>query len=109
LLTKADAVMQGKMNFDGKEPTEIRREVVIAKMGDSAKDLSDAEMIGAFKMLTANIKPRSGVDRLADNLSLLGQGGRSMNNGDPKALKDAAYGEMVNTLQNAWKTPAARA
>jgi uncharacterized protein len=108
LLLKADAVMDGKADFTGKEANEIRRIAVMAKMGDSAKDLSDAEMVGAFKILTANLKPRSGTDRLADSLSLLGQGGGS-NQNEPKVLKDKAYGDYVHNLTGAWKTPAAAA
>jgi hypothetical protein len=106
LLLKADAVMEGKADFNGKDVAEIRRTVVMAKMGDSAKDLTDAEMVGAFKILTANLKPRSGTDRLADSLGLLGQGGGSDEN-NPKALKDAAYGQYVNNLRDAWRTPPA--
>ena len=100
LLMKAHAAMDGKIDFDGKEPAEIRRTVVMAKMGDAAKDLSDAEVVGAFKILTANIKPSSGIDRLADSLQDLRFGGRQ---NDPKAIRDAAYEEYTKNLSNAWK------
>jgi len=103
LLLKADAAMEGRGNFDGKEDAQIRREVVTAKLGDAAKDLSDAELVGAFRAVTANLKPRSGTDRLADSLSLLGQGGGADQN-NPKALKDAAYQAYVKRQQDAWKT-----
>ena len=102
LLLKADAVMDGKADFSGKEPVEIRRIVVAAKLGDAAKTLTDDEVVGAFKALTANIKPRSGTERLADNLSLLSLGGGG-NQNNPQALRDAAYAEHVEKLTNAWK------
>jgi hypothetical protein len=104
LLLKAHAAMDGKADFDGKEPAEIRRTVVMAKMGDAAKDLTDAEVVGAFKILTANIKPSTGVDRLADNLSLLNLSGGARQN-DPRAIKDAAYDEYTKNLSNAWRGP----
>jgi uncharacterized protein len=104
LLLKASAAMDGKADFDGKDAAEIRRTVVLAKMGDAAKDLTDAEMVGAFKAVTANIKPRTGVDRLTDNLSLLNLGGGSSEN-NPKAIKDAAYEEYVKSQTNAWRSP----
>lgn len=104
LLVKADALMDGKGQFDGKDAAQIRREVVMAKMGDAGKDLSDAEMVGAFKYLAANVKPRTGTDRLADSLSLLNQGGGDQN--DPRAIKDAAYAAYVNRLGVAWKKSA---
>jgi hypothetical protein len=106
LLLKAGAAMDGKVDFDGKEPAEIRRTVVMAKMGDAAKDLSDAEVVGAFKILTAGIKPSTGVDRLADSLGALSFGGGSRQN-DPRAVKDAAYEEYTKSLSNAWRTPRA--
>lgn len=107
LLLKADAVMEGKGNFDGKSAEEIRRQVVMAKMGDAAKDLSDAEMIGAFKILTASIKPRSGTDRLADSLNLLGNNAGTNMHDSPTAARDAAYQEYVKRQQDAWKQPRA--
>ena len=104
LMLKADAAMEGKIDFNGKRPEDIRRVVVLSKMGDAAKSLSDAEVIGAFKALTANIKPRSGTDRLADNLQILQFGGGAHLQ-DAKTLKDAAHAEYVNRLSNAWKGP----
>jgi uncharacterized protein len=105
LLLKADAVMNGKADLNGKEPAEIRRIVVEAQLGDAAKGLTEDEVAGAFKAVTANIKPRSGVDRLTDSLSLLNLGGG--NRTDPKAIKDAAYEEYVKNLTNAWRPRAA--
>ena len=104
LLLKANAAMDGKANFDGKEPAEVRRIVVDAKLGDAAKGLTDNEVVGAFKALTANVKLQSGVDKLTDSLSQLQHSGGQ---NDPKAIKDAAYGEMVKGLTNAWRTPRA--
>jgi hypothetical protein len=103
LLLKADAAMEGKGQFDGKDDATIRREVVLAKLGDAAKELTDAEVIGAFKAVTANLKARSGTDRLADSLNLLGQGGGS-DTTNPKAVKDAAYQGYIKNIQDAWKS-----
>jgi hypothetical protein len=107
LLMKAGAAMDGKADFTDKEPEEIRRMVVVAKMGDAAKDLTDAEIVGAFKAVTADIKQRTGVDRLTDDLSLLNLGGGGSKN-DPKAVRDAAYEEYVKSQSNAWRPRAAQ-
>ena len=105
LLLKADAVMEGKADFTGKEPAEIRRMVVQAKLGDAFKNLADDnEVSGAFKTLTAGVKPRTGADRLADSLSALQMGGGSDQN-SPKAIKDAAYSDYVKSLSGAWRNP----
>ena len=109
LMVKADAVMEGKVNFDGKDPAEIRRMVVTAKLGDAVtKALATDEAIaGAFQAIIANVKPRSGTDRLADNLSMLQHGGGS-DQSNPKAMKDAAYGDYINRIGQAWRGPAAQ-
>jgi len=107
LMLKADAAMEGKADFTGKQPEEIRRIVVQAKMGDAAKDLTDGEVVGAFKAITADLKPRSGTDRLADNLAMLQHGGGNANS--PQAIKDAAYEEYTKNLTSAWRSrPAAQ-
>ena len=102
LIAKADAALEGKVDLTGKEPAEIRRTVAVALLGDSAKSMTDDEVSGAFKALTANVKPRTGTDRLADGLLALGHGGgnRSPNS---KEIKDAAYAERVKVLNDAWK------
>jgi hypothetical protein len=110
LLMKANAAMDGKLSLDdclAKTDAEIHRVVVTAHLGDEiAKTFSDEQLAGAFKAITAKIKPSNGVDRLADNLSLLQHGGGNQN--DPKALKDAAYDAYVSSLNNAWKPRAAQ-
>jgi cation transport regulator ChaB len=109
LLTKANAVMEGKVSFDGKEPAEIKRMVVEAKLGDGAKGLSDAEINGAFKWASASVTvtPARGTERLADDLSLLSFGGGTRH--DPQAIKDAAYEKYCNSLGTAWKSHRAAA
>jgi uncharacterized protein len=108
LLMKANAAMGGKstFNFDT-DPAVIQRAVVAAKYGEEfAKTLDAAQMSGAFKAVTADIKAQaSGVDRLADGLGMLQFGGGNGN--DPRALKDAAYRQHVQDLSNAWRTPQA--
>lgn len=42
---------------DGKTDAEIRKEAVIAKLGDSAKDMADAAIEGAFAALTKDAAP----------------------------------------------------
>lgn len=105
LLMKANAAMDGKADFNGKEPAEIHRIVVDALMGPAGKEIPDNQLDGAFKALTASLKPRTGVDRLADSLSGLNQQGLGTGANDPKAIKDAAYREYVTNLSTAWKTP----
>jgi cation transport regulator ChaB len=103
---KADALMQGKVNFDGKEPAEIKRAVATAQLGDVSA-MSDGEVAGAFLALTRDVKiggmSGHGVSRMADALSGLNFGGGSLV--DAKALRDAAWLERQKAQQNAWKGP----
>lgn len=55
LTDKAKALVAGLV-IDGKTDAAIRREVVTAKLGDAAKDMSDAQIEGAFSVLTADEK-----------------------------------------------------
>ena len=103
LLMKANTALDGKADFNGKEDAEIHRIVVDTLLGDAGKAIPNDQLPGAFRALTADLKPRNGVDRLADSLSQLNHGGGTTN--DPVKIKDAAYQEYVNNLSNAWKTP----
>lgn len=49
---------------DGKTDVAIRKEAVIAKLGDAAKDMADAGIEGAFVALTKDAKPATGVQPL---------------------------------------------
>lgn len=82
--------------IDGKDDAAIRKEAVAAKLGDAAKDMSDAAIEGAFVALTKDAQPAgAGVQPL----------------GSPAVMTDAAT-EYVNdrnkqrrALSDAWKTP----
>jgi len=99
---KADAVMGGKIDFDDKELMDIRRIVVTAQLGDEVRSYSDDQIVGAFRAITRDVKPRTGTDRLADSLNGLQFGGGGSGNA-LKDMKDAAYAERNKLLADAWK------
>lgn len=69
---------------DGKDAAAIRKEAVTAKLGDAAKDMSDAAIEGAFAALTKDAKPAgSGVQPL-------GAPTNTSNFADAVALRDMA-------------------
>lgn len=49
--------LQPGIVVDGKSDADIRKEAVTAKIGDSAKDMADAAIEGAFLALTKDAKP----------------------------------------------------
>ena len=98
LIDQAKKTLGATFDAKGKSDVAIQREVVRKALGDSAKDMSDAEIGGAFKVVAA--KPA--VDPLRRAL------------GDLKApVLDGqegvtAHNEMVNRITNAWQKPAAQ-
>lgn len=81
---------------DGKTDAAIRKEAVVAKLGDSARDMSDAGIEGAFTALTKDAKPAAaGVQPI----------------GSPVIVGDAAK-QMTDAYaaandHNAWRTAGA--
>ncbi|MEV5031631.1 DUF2213 domain-containing protein [Sphingobium sp. LMC3-1-1.1] len=83
---------------DGKTDAEIRKEAVSAKLGDSAKDMADAAIEGAFLAFTKDAKaPDPLRDALKDGLRV----------NDTYAEVATAYDAMVSELTDAWKPKAA--
>lgn len=61
-LVTAAKVIDAQIVTDGKSDADIRKAVVVSRMGeDSVKDVSDAEITGMFKALTKDAKPNDSV------------------------------------------------
>jgi hypothetical protein len=85
---------------DGKSEAEIRKTVVSARLGDAAKDMDDAAISGAFKVLTTDVK----VDPVRNALS-----GGVVNVGDAKAEFEKAREKQIAALRDAHKSAPAKA
>ena len=75
---------------DGKSDAEIRKEAVTAKLGDSAKDMADAAIEGAFLAFTKDAKVDPLRETLKDGLKIVAN--------DAAQMEDAAYKQMVARL-----------
>lgn len=86
---------------DGKTLPEIKRQIVDAKLGDTAKGWSDEQVAVSFDTLGANVKVvGDGVTRTVQAFSA------------PNAqhnVKDAALDKRDARVRDAWKGPAANA
>lgn len=103
VVNKAKVLLGDAYVFDGKTVEAIRKDAVIVGLGDSAKDMDDATVVGAFMALTKDAKPANSATQIADAL-------RSRPHSAPQTVdaRDAAYAENVKNLENAWKnTPGA--
>ncbi|PWT71216.1 MAG: hypothetical protein C5B60_11170, partial [Chloroflexi bacterium] len=104
-ISKARAILGSNFSDKGKTVDAIRREVVASRMGDAAtKAWSDSEIAAAFTMVEVPGGIRDAVAAFAGQVRPGGPG-----YGDPQAVKDAAYGDMVKDLSNAWMSPERRA
>jgi len=100
LIAQAKAV-HPELVTDGKTEAEIRKAVVDAKLGDVAKDMDEAAIGGAFKVLAKDVKP---IDPVRNALS-----GGVVSIGDAKAEYDKARDAAKKNLSEAWKGAPAKA
>ncbi len=92
LVAKATAI-DPKVVTDGKTAAEIRKAVVLAKVGDAAKDKSEAYIDAMFDLLG---DAKTGTDPLKDALADLSK----TPVGD---ARDTAHQAMLDRNANAWK------
>jgi hypothetical protein len=102
-LGKAKSLIGDALVVEGKTDVEIRRQVVDAKLGDTAKGWNDDMVTASFNTLTSAVviddkQPINDFQRL--NVVLKNGGGT-----DPVAK---SYSEYEQALTNRWKTAGAR-
>jgi hypothetical protein len=107
VITAAGSILDSKTyTFDGKSSETIRRDAVSLKLGDSAKGMDDATIVGAFTALTADaVKKGSGTRQFADNLRQANFAGQTVTN-DAATARDAAFAENTKRLNDAWRSKA---
>lgn len=96
VIGKAKAILGDKLVIKDKSNSDIRRQVVDAKLGDKAKGWDDNKVSAAFDTMTADVKAADGVTVLAADLSR--PGFRPF--GDQNT---AAYDSYDKKLQNRWQ------
>lgn len=102
VITRAKPLVGDQYVFDGKTVEQIRKDAVVAGLGDEGKTMDDATVIGAFTALTKDAKPGDSAAQLADATMRRPHGGTHVVDAREKALadRDAA-------LSNAWKPQSA--
>lgn len=60
VIGKGRALLGNALVIDGKTIADIRKQVVAAKLGDSAKAWNDDQVAASFATLTADVKPQGG-------------------------------------------------
>ena len=97
---KAKAVLGDKLEIDGKSVEDMRKQVVTAKMGDAAKDWTDAQIAASFASLTADVKAET-VDPLGKTLA-------TAQTRDDRSALEQSYAERDKRMADAWRSkPAA--
>lgn len=96
VIADAKAITGKDVTADGKTDAAIRREAVEAKLGDAAKNLDDAAILGAFKALRVAAPADPVRDALSGGLRVVG---------DASQQADAAWDKSVTDL-NSWRKEA---
>lgn len=101
VIGKAKAIAPSIVT-DGKTDAEIRKAAVTAKLGDTAKDMADAAIEGAFTALTKDAKADGGT-------TFVQPIGQPVNVADAETAFADAQRKASEARRNAWKTPATSA
>jgi hypothetical protein len=100
LVSDAKRIAPQAAISDAASDAEIRRAAVAARLGDKAKDMSDAAIEGAF----AALAPAGGADPLR---AAIGDAATVPAIGDARARADAARAARLKEMTGAWKGQAA--
>jgi hypothetical protein len=105
VIGKARAMIGDKLTVEGKSDADMRKQVVLEKLGDVAKTWDDAQIKVSFDTLTAGVKVEDGQvvgssAVIAHDFSRPG----SYSLGDNRAA-DLALEKYNKTMANNWKSP----
>lgn len=110
MVDKSKAVMGDKAStlvVDGKTDAEIRKQVVLAKVGDVAKDWSDDQIRVSFDTLTSGVDVSKTVDTSANRPGGIQSQVNSFSSPAPVNDSEKVYDARDRRLAEAWKGPAA--
>lgn len=96
LIGDAQRVLGSGFDASGKADAEIRRAVVSHVLGDAAKDMTDAEVSGAYKVAA---KAPAGADPIRQTIA------SGLRANDGATVINDAHAAMVDRLRNGWMTP----
>lgn len=103
VIASAKKIMGDKFTTDKLSVQQIRRAVVDAKLGNTAKGWTDDQILVSYNTIAASAPTRGGVqDAVTVFSGRPGAGYGATQDADPR---DAAYNDMVKDLQDAWKGP----
>lgn len=98
---RADVIAKAKvlapaLVADGKSDADIRKEAVTVKLGDTAKDMADAAIEGAFLALTKDAKPTSATVVPIGDAAVIA---------DELTAYHTDRAKQRTAITGAWKTP----
>lgn len=98
------AVNDAKADFKSKSVNDIRRQVVDARLGNTAKNWTDAQVEASFDSLTAGFEKKSNGNSgdFRDAAQAFSRPGFVIN--DAQTTKDAAYQEYNDSVSKAWQS-----
>lgn len=97
------ALGDAKADFKTKSVGEIRRQVVDSRIGQKAKDWTDAQIEASFDSLTASFEPSKTSGNAADAAAAFSRPSFSYTADAAQKAKDAMYDEYNANLAKAWQ------
>lgn len=98
---KARAVLGDKLVVTGKTEADMRRQVVDAKLGDSAKGWSDDQVAASFATLTAGVKADARINTADQAVHVFS--GQPTPLTDRETAQEANYDKYNKRIEDAWK------
>lgn len=97
------ALGDAKADFKTKSVGEIRRQVVDARLGQKAKDWTDAQVEASFDSLTAGFESSKTSGNVADAAAAFSRPSFAYTADAAQKAKDAMYDEYNDNLAKAWQ------
>ena len=94
-VQRAKAIIGDTLVIEGKTDADMRKQVVLAKLGDTAKDWNDDMVTASFNTLSVVPDSGNGLQHVVQIVANNPVGG------DPRI---AAYTQYDTDLSNRWKT-----
>jgi hypothetical protein len=96
-VQRAKAIIGDTLVIEGKTDADMRKQVVLAKLGEVAKDWNEDMITASFNTLTVSDNGSNGLQHVVNVVA----NSDLSNSGDPRIK---AYTQYDNDLSNRWKT-----
>ena len=98
VIAKATSVLGDKLIVLDKTESDMRKQVVVSKLGDACKDWTDEQIRASFVSFTADVKPGTSDAATVTARTFSGQPNATANQ-----IVDKAHDDYDKRISNAWR------